>query len=99
MVASHFFQSVGGRTLDHHITINSGILDYVDPNDQWMADRGFLVRGKFCNVVSKYMWKGPCKNKVFRYLKSQILLTHLPILDGVLTIVGALCNLQEPFVK
>ena len=37
---------LGDRTLDHHITINSGILDYVDPNDQWMGDRGFLVRGE-----------------------------------------------------
>ena len=34
----------GGRTSDKYITLNSGIMHYADPTDQWMADRGFLVR-------------------------------------------------------
>lgn len=34
----------GGRASDRHITINSGFLDLVDPTDQIMADKGFLIR-------------------------------------------------------
>jgi len=36
----------GGRAFDRHITINSGFLDLVDPTDQIMADKGFLIRDK-----------------------------------------------------
>ena len=36
----------GGRASDRHITLASGILDYVDVGDQWLADRGFLVKGE-----------------------------------------------------
>jgi hypothetical protein len=34
----------GGRATDRHITINSGFLDLIDPNDQIMADKGFLIK-------------------------------------------------------
>jgi hypothetical protein len=34
----------GGQASDRHITINSGFLDLVDPTDQIMADKGFLIR-------------------------------------------------------
>jgi len=34
----------GGRASDRHITINSGFLDLVDPTDQIMADKGFLIK-------------------------------------------------------
>ena len=36
----------GGRASDRHITLASGILDFVDPGDQWLADRGFLVKSE-----------------------------------------------------
>ena len=34
----------GGRASDRHITLHSDFLDHIDPGDQIMADRGFLVR-------------------------------------------------------
>ncbi|KAL2099515.1 hypothetical protein ACEWY4_003909 [Coilia grayii] len=34
----------GGHTSDKYITMNSGILDYLRPGDEVMADRGFLIR-------------------------------------------------------
>ena len=37
----------GGRVSDRQITMESGILDYVDPKDQWLADRGFIVKEEF----------------------------------------------------
>ena len=36
----------GGRSTDREITLKSGILDHVDPKDQWLADRGFLIKGE-----------------------------------------------------
>ena len=34
----------GGRATDRHITVNSGFLNLIDPTDQIMADKGFLIR-------------------------------------------------------
>ena len=40
----------GGRASDRHITLESGILDKVDPTDQLLVDRGFLIKSE---VVSR----------------------------------------------
>ena len=34
----------GGNTSDRHITKESGFLDLVQPGDEYLADRGFLIR-------------------------------------------------------
>ena len=34
----------GERVSDRHMTLNSAFLDLIDPGDQIMADRGFLVK-------------------------------------------------------
>ena len=34
----------GGRSSDRNITLNSAFIDLIDPGDQIMADRGFLVK-------------------------------------------------------
>ena len=36
----------GGRASDRQITIESGILNNVDRKDQWLADRGFLIKSE-----------------------------------------------------
>ena len=94
---THFFQSVRG--VGHQTIILPLTVGFVDPNDQWMADRGFLVRreilqhgGELTNLRI-HVETAIQRIKCFRFLKNQIPLTHLPILDDVLTIVGALCNL------
>ena len=35
-----------GVAFDRYIMLNSGIFDLVDANDQWLADRGFLIRSE-----------------------------------------------------
>jgi hypothetical protein len=40
----NFISTWGGRVSDRHMTLNSAFLDLIDPGDQIMADRGFLVK-------------------------------------------------------
>lgn len=118
----------GGRASDKHITLESNILDYIDPNDQWMADRGFLIGGEILQRGGELIMPPGAKGhqqmiaaevkktkdvanlrihveraiqrmKCFRFLKNQIPLTYVPLLDQILIIVGALCNIQGPLVK
>ena len=55
------FQRVGGIS-DKYLTENCGILDKLQPGDQVLADRGFIVQesfGLYCaNIVTPPFTKG-----------------------------------------
>ena len=40
-------KAYGGRTTDSQITVDSGVLDKVENDDEWMMDKGFPEVSKF----------------------------------------------------
>lgn len=62
----------GGRASDKYITINSGILDKINPGDVILADRGFLVADYFAAKGANLV--------VPNYVKGKKQLTHQQVI-------------------
>lgn len=53
----------GGRTSDRHIVRHSNFLDYIEPRDQILADRGFTVREELLVRGAELVIPPACKGK------------------------------------
>ncbi|KAK0153581.1 hypothetical protein N1851_004647 [Merluccius polli] len=100
----------GGRCSDKFITMDSWILDYLQPGDEVMADRGFTIRDillerKINLVIPSFTKKkdSKCKNtrgeghQTPKSVISQVVpISLVPKFDNILRICSALVNLRGP---
>ncbi|KAL3857709.1 hypothetical protein ACJMK2_012351 [Sinanodonta woodiana] len=112
---SYISETWGGRASDKQIVVESGFLNLLDPNDLVIPDRGFPIkeelllrrarlaippgaRGKE-KMASRDVKLTKKRLKLFKILKETLPITLLPIIDDIINVIAALCNLLPPLVS
>ena len=115
------------RASDKHIVNNSGFLDLVEPQDTYVADKGFPIRQELLLRGADLVIPPPARGKVqstggdvkltkkvanlrihveraigrlkwFRILQNTLPITLVPLIDHIVIICAALCNLHNNLV-
>ena len=77
-------KAYGGRTTDSQITVDSGVLDKVENDDEWMMDKGFPEVSKFY-IINHYAFSSCILRRLQNFAKSPpffVLCTVSQIIGG-----------------